>query len=118
MSKPKHTPGPWILGATEETIFIITEQSEAIVAQIEAQKVGPEEAFKELGDARLIAAAPDLLESVEILVEWLERWQQMIEDELANCQPSLEHKLKRDTAHYGSMIKIGKYAIDKARGEN
>lgn len=67
----KHTPGPWFITGT------MTKYVEARIGGGLIQEVascGPTEADNGYGEqqaanARLIAAAPDLLEALEILVE-------------------------------------------------
>lgn len=63
----KHTPGPWNYG--QESIdpewWIVTIKGGLIVANVNAR------AHQE-ANARLIAAAPDLLRVAELLVSWLD----------------------------------------------
>ena len=65
----KHTPGPWVVRRAEgsETLDqICTDESEPwIIADVS----GPERALPVEANARLIAAAPDLLEALQELFE-------------------------------------------------
>ena len=58
MSQTQHTPGPWRIGDARHTIF------EAIGVGMVAQKIKPE-------NARLIAAAPELLDGLTLAVDFL-----------------------------------------------
>lgn len=59
MSKTKHTPGPWYVESTKTTHFVLNE-NEVVICHTEDPMI--------LGDAtanaRLIAAAPELLEAL------------------------------------------------------
>lgn len=62
----KHTPGPWTYSEIEGFLgFYITQKAERIERQVAT--AGPNEA-----DARLIAAAPDLLDALKFAYEHLE----------------------------------------------
>lgn len=62
----KHTPGPWLKAETRSEGFVITSRSELIVHSIdEYGHYGP---IKNSANANLIAAAPDLLASLEYLL--------------------------------------------------
>ena len=56
--KTKHTPGPWVVSD-------LVRQSVEIGASVVRLPIGKHDA----ADARLIAAAPDLLEALEAMVE-------------------------------------------------
>jgi hypothetical protein len=62
LSAAKHTPGPWVINDQVDMLFI--EADGAPVASVEVGE-GPEEAEGAEADARLIAAAPDLLAELE-----------------------------------------------------
>lgn len=57
----KHTPGPWQRAGG----FTIKAESGRHIAKVGALHLGPEE---DLANARLIAAAPDLLEAAECIL--------------------------------------------------
>lgn len=76
----QHTPGPWTIQATSQTIKILgaTEPSpngsaSGLVATTSwnASKQGP--SSRQLANAKLIAAAPDLLNALELAMATLER---------------------------------------------
>jgi len=56
----KHTPGPWIYGTHQDSAMVQTAEPCKTVATIYAKAPSEREA-----NARLIAAAPDLLEALE-----------------------------------------------------
>lgn len=53
----KHTPGPWVVEETEDTFFILQGEDSDQIATVD-------KAF-DAGNARLIAAAPELLEALK-----------------------------------------------------
>jgi len=63
----EHNPGPWewhYYGAEDEPQFLVEDAScNSIVAEI------PTNAGFQEGNARLVAAAPQLLEALELIVE-------------------------------------------------
>lgn len=80
MSKTVHTPGPWLAAASPSSIVgwpIVGQQGRAICAitwpRHMARTAVSEEFFQECAaNARLIAAAPDLLEALRAMVA---RWE-------------------------------------------
>ncbi len=68
-----HTPGPWVLNGT--TVVPIAGQVE--IAEILVDEELAEDGSltgTSLADARLIVAAPELLQACEKAVEWMEGW--------------------------------------------
>ena len=62
-----HTPGPW-----KESEWAVWAGDEMVVdCGIPMLGMSPESA---IANARLIAAAPDLLEQLESLKEWVKNW--------------------------------------------
>ncbi len=59
----KHTPGPWALDRSGVKVLDPREKSEYVLANVHGASIRELEA-----NARLIAAAPDLLEALEALV--------------------------------------------------
>lgn len=68
MSETKHTPGPWITdgGAPD----VMTADKKYLIAETYADHCGFEEAQ---ANARLIAAAPELLECARAWMDYLEQ---------------------------------------------
>jgi len=96
MSDVKHTPGPWLV--SDEYTGIVVDSNGLRVAA--AYKDKPYEIY----DAHLIAAAPELLKALELLIDDLR----------------LRAKLRGDDCldvSDGRLYKAQK-AIAKARGEN
>lgn len=59
----KHTPGPWIASpANPEDRTFVTDQNDKLVCFVES---GDGDNHKDFANARLIAAAPDLLKALE-----------------------------------------------------
>lgn len=97
-AKQKHTPGPWYIEGTS----VFTKQNAFYVAETghpnRSYVKGPAECE---ANARLIAAAPELLEVLEML--------EKIKDE----------KLSTDSAMlFGPIWSMAERAIAKARGES
>ena len=75
---PEHTPGPWITVETRGPCAPDQRGDKAIVAefgQIIAEvfhRVGPDDWAPVEANARLIAAAPDLLAAAELVYKYLE----------------------------------------------
>lgn len=85
----KHTPGPWSISelladyeVSEHHIFIQPD-----VAVIERKIEGKDQ--HDMADARLIAAAPDLLHALEIAVRQNEHDMLMTGDELRVCRAAI-----------------------------
>lgn len=76
MSESKHTPGPWKVSPTDDTVVI--DATGAEVAAIDGDYNDPDTWPQMEANARLIAAAPDLLSEAKKQVEWL----RMLRDQL------------------------------------
>lgn len=68
MSKPKHTPGPWAVERVTRTMTNVTKNS--VTQHLEFKVNGPSRWNEH--DARLIAAAPLMLEVAESLLRSME----------------------------------------------
>ena len=100
----KHTPGPWEQVADS----IKSRTADCVVVRLPAQtdRVGdesPEQIERWDADARLIAAAPELLEALEQIVE-------------VNG-PGRIYKLNELGMLVSTMLSIARAAIAKAKGE-
>ena len=80
MTERKWTPGPWRVGPVDDTRVEDADGNE--VAQIDGDYNQPETWPLMEANARLIAAAPDLYEALEITIGYIE-W--MIEDGCKQC---------------------------------
>jgi len=63
----KHTPGPW---TAIDSIVVVTMETHHFATWLANCSVGGESLETKLANARLIAAAPELLEACQKLVEW------------------------------------------------
>lgn len=97
--QPTHTPGPWHVGQFDEQLFVSDSTRNFDVCIIQPQHANPSSDAR--ANARLIAAAPDLLEALEALVPHVLHYAAM-----NNAHPSA-HK---DAAS-------ARAAIAKAKGE-
>ena len=68
MSGGKHTPGPWTVAGPSGDLEIWSREAHKSIAFLASY---PDPA-NEAANARLIAAAPELLEALEGLMEWRE----------------------------------------------
>ncbi|MDQ3159314.1 MAG: hypothetical protein M3P98_04250 [bacterium] len=68
-TKAKHTPGPWIIDSGETDEYVIREPRGEAVAVICDSVLGEDDP-----NARLIAAAPELLEAAKYLQAALEAY--------------------------------------------
>lgn len=97
MSEAKHTPGPWQWTQHFDPTISIYKDGFGQIARLYDSSVGTGKA-----NARLIAAAPDLLEALKTLVPMLDEWH------------------KEHPAHVGDKephaIKAASAAIAKATG--
>lgn len=95
MSEAKHTPGPWTAFSDEvndhTNVVSIADRTRLVLSLPGRHKSDP--------DVRLIAAAPELLEALELILEALEE-----AVELFGCPD-------------GTWVDKAKNAITKARGE-
>ena len=105
MTQSKHTPGPWSVLVNDEDLWLIEHENQQIAAvsgQFVADDYGncPLEP-EEMANARLIAAAPDLLEALTKLA-------------LATSSVGVGHiSMNQRTA-----LKEARVAIAKAKGES
>lgn len=95
----KHTPGPWrarIIPIHQDTIPIEATDAEALVARVNGFPKTPAYAGSGTDDpnanARLIAAAPDLLEALQALmgtcchlIAWERKWPNVV----AKCKAAV-----------------------------
>ena len=102
MSESRHTPGPWRVrpgknSDGEETLFIESDRESIATMDVVSVNGGP---FvlppRAWANARLIAAAPDLLAALIL------------------CERALE---ERDAEAEGHAAKEARYIISKAKGE-
>ena len=63
----QHTPGPWEVDRSDEDVLVITQDQKIAVAALWLENV--ETLDKVMPDARLIAAAPEMLELLERYVK-------------------------------------------------
>lgn len=65
----KHTPGPWLIRAPDNGIYDTDDDIANVVARGPYGLITIAEEV-DVADARLIAAAPDLLEAAQAVEEW------------------------------------------------
>jgi hypothetical protein len=101
----RHTPGPWLREKRSATDAILAGEHVTVIAEVYGRSSGHNETC--IANARLIAAAPDLLEACR------------------GARPYIYDMIKRgalpegeDDSHFGDVqaLKAINAAIDKAEG--
>lgn len=94
-----HTPGPWFTSQPHQTIYIEARIGGGMLQEIGA--IGPTEGgpFQQAANARLIAAAPELMEALKA------------------CLQCFYEMTGRKPAFVEDSIAMGKEALTKATGE-
>jgi len=102
----KHTPGPWFATRAERYFYIFSEkQPNAAIPDFFAEiRAFEKDIEKSEANARLIAAAPDLLEKCEIALSYIE----------AVCFNTPNPKKRKNYADCAGQLRA---AIAKATGE-
>lgn len=102
----KHTPGEWFTSRPNRTIYIESRIGGGMLQEVAA--CGPTEATEQQeANARLIAAAPELLQALTDLGDWLAYGM----NKAAGAEPTAE-----DHAACERVAKQARAAIDKATG--
>jgi len=70
MSKQQHTPGPWRITYGTKFLGVQNQGALGYLAQISLENDGGKE--QALADARLIAAAPEMMECLKQCQKWFE----------------------------------------------
>jgi hypothetical protein len=91
----EHTPGPWTGRTIVGKLFEITDSDGEPVLRVRSGMMPTQP------DARLIAAAPDLLAALEALAE----------------QTAMNFPEMRPDSHHGAILERARAAINKAKGE-
>jgi hypothetical protein len=98
MSAVKHTPGPWFFRADPRTgDHGIVADGTGVFAEAFAdiRRAGEGNREEACANARLIAAAPDMLELHEKLLAWVEHW---LADVNGGLKPTLNSLEKAEQA--------------------
>lgn len=93
MPEGKHTPGPWMVTATEDCYCVANAGRYVIVPERGKVKADNSEA-----DARLIAAAPELLAALERMLSkaYKQNWNDNYPEELEQAESAIA-KAKGDS---------------------
>lgn len=100
MNAPKHAPGPW----TAQGLAIVASDR-SFVGRVYPWCADPQDAECAKGNARLIAAAPELLEALELAVQHYNEW----------ASAELPHDLDEERLPW---LAPARAAIAKAKGES
>jgi hypothetical protein len=103
-TKPKHTPGPWTVSANENDDPILDLDGNS---PLDFEAVG----FEYAANLRLIAAAPEMLEALELVL----KMHDAMRIEQDKMPRSFEAPLTVDAV--GVLVEHAKAAIRKAKGE-
>ena len=108
----KHTPGIWFLDdVAKDDVYRYIISESGFVCRIDLRQQPSKEIAE--ANARLIAAAPELLKALIEILERLENHPSHPCDELTEEQ---ECEIGGDTAEFSYLVRIGKQAIAKATG--
>jgi hypothetical protein len=108
MNKTKHTPEPWSINANGNEITGFSKTGKTwVIARTTAAKVGRDTAD---ANARLIAAAPDLLAALEVMVERIKYYSSLPVEQRCSIE-DWEYTLGSSDMYKARM------AIHKAKGE-
>jgi hypothetical protein len=116
MSESKHTPGPWTvtLGGPRGSFHISEAKSHD---EAEHSDDGVDGYTVSSANARLIAAAPDLLQKLQKVVAWLDRLATRAEKDAKDTRfVSLSEANAADAKNYRATIADISAAIAKATG--
>lgn len=112
----KHTPGPWKLRRAESSLehdFILHAGPHIIAWSVpRADRSNTRKKSVHIANAKLIAAAPELLEALREMTERIEdhpAYQALTEEE--------ENLTGGDTAELSYLARVGRAAITKAEGQ-
>lgn len=100
MTTPKHTPGPWITERCDTGMEILDTKQESVA--VACHFGDPYSSIREEANARLIAAAPDTLDTLQAILEWTE---------------SRDGDARTDENIIGAIGQMARAAISKATGQ-
>jgi hypothetical protein len=100
-----HTPGPWHLN-TLETVLYSVHANRGCVAEISRGTMNEVPANEIEANARLIAAAPELLAALEALID------------AASWTPTDNWRIGPMDSSKGGKMEMARKAIAKAKGQN
>ena len=104
--QPKYTKGPWAVSKLVEGAIVAESDTDTNLLGLDSRAYRTYPVFTNPHDARLAAAAPDLLEALKDAVRWLERLEDAVPDHFQHSAP------------FGCMELEGmKLAIAKAEGQ-
>ncbi|MCP4541718.1 MAG: hypothetical protein GY832_31690 [Chloroflexi bacterium] len=101
----KHTPGPW---AGQKTAGHEIHSQSAVYDEVTGESIAI--VYDGEANARLIAAAPDLLAALTTLVAWMD------DSGLSHTQPGGKGVLRYEGTEY-NIVTNARAAIAKAEGE-
>ena len=110
MTKPKHTPGPW----RKQGNIIFGNAIGTSVCKLYTQHIPNEKsgAVEERANAQLIAAAPDMLEALEIVFELIDSGQ-LVRDISKDHESDFSLKMLK----FVPKLQLINKAITKANGD-
>lgn len=105
--QPKYTKGPWAVSKLVKGVIVAESDTDTSLLSFGGPANWRLPVFTNPHDARLAAAAPDLLEALKDAVRWLERLEDAVPDHFQHSAP------------FGCIELEGmKLAIAKAEGDS
>lgn len=98
----KHTPGNWYVDEHPDGLRVLTDDARSTII---CQQIGPVSNDSAQADARLIAAAPMLLEALEAVMRWMPVY------------PASAVGIVGGRSSYAAALEKARAAIAQARGE-
>jgi hypothetical protein len=112
----KHTPGPWFVTGEGLSRYVEAKINGALIQEV--AWCGATMKDEQEDNARLIAAAPELLEKCEKIVDWLDRLAAKAEMEAKDTRfASLSAACAADAQNYRKTAADIRIVIAKATGE-
>jgi len=85
-----HTPGPWVFKPEDRIVSYVKGVPLIIADRCGADFIMGTKEW--VANARLIAAAPDMLNELQEVLGWIQHWQRDLDDELPPTRSSLDER--------------------------
>lgn len=94
----RHTPGPWHVCKPSARSLPHIKSADGIYVMDAPARNGKQHAkVRQLADARLIAAAPELLEALQLIVQWDAAGMALLDHHIARANAAIAKATKEGT---------------------